>query len=144
MRERKKTWNDKVKIVKDLYSRCREDIVFSSTFYQQLFFLNPKAKTYFKNTDWEHQHKALIHGLDNLLGFLDDKDDFHRKQILRLAGTHAKNNLNIHPHLYYYWIDAFIITCKKIDPLWYDDQEYYIRECLFFPISFMISLYHGK
>ena len=143
-KERKKTWEQKVTEVTNCYSRAKMKDLMPHTFYDKLFFLDPKIKNYFKDTDWDHQKKALLHGLDHLMGFLHNpKDDHHRKQILRLARTHSKKGLNIHPHEYYYWIDALVLTFKDCDDGWYRDLEYYLRECLFFPISFMISLYHG-
>jgi hypothetical protein len=82
-------------------------------------------------------------GIEHLLGFLDnDPDQIHHQNILRLSESHSRKNLNIHPHNYYYWIDAMVLTLKELDPKWHSDLEYYTRECLFFPISFMISFYH--
>lgn len=142
MRKRKKTWDQKNKEVLDCYHRCESVPNFSQLFYEHLFFLNPKIQNYFKSTEWNHQHKALMHALDHLFHFNDNVNDFHKKQIIRIAQTHSKKNLNIHPHDYYYWLEALVMTLKKVDEDWYQDLEYYIRECLFFPISFIISLYH--
>jgi hypothetical protein len=85
-----------------------------------------------------------LHGLDYLFHFLQDPHSHQRAQIIRLAQTHAKQNLNIHPHMYYYWIEALVMTFKELDPMWHKDLEFYLRECLFFPVSFMISLYHSE
>jgi hemoglobin-like flavoprotein len=144
MKKRKKTWEEKVEIVCASYNRCKDSHVLAVEFYQNLFFLNPKIKEYFAKTDWEHQHKALQFSLEHLFHFLQDPQSHHRAQILRLAQSHAKTNLNIHPHLYYYWIEALVMTFRKVDTQWFDQLEYYLRECLFFPVSFMISLYHSE
>lgn len=142
-KERKKDWKEKTKLVHNCIERCREKEGFARSFYDNLFFLKPGLKNYFKNTDWEHQKKALVFSLEHLSYFWDekDKDSFHRKQILRISDTHSRKNLNIHPHEYYYWIDALILTLKQHDKDWHDDLQYYLRECLFFPISFIISRY---
>lgn len=141
-RQRKKTWNEKVTEVRKCYYRSIENPHFPKYFYRNLFFLSPKIEDYFKNTDWEHQEKALMLGLSHLFHYFDEQDIFHHKQIVRLANVHSHDNLNIHPHMYYYWIEALVMTCKKVDPQWYEDLQYYLRETIFFPISFMISLYH--
>jgi len=84
-----------------------------------------------------------MHGLDHLIHFNESQEqDNHKTQIIRIAKSHSKINLNIHPHDYYYWCEAFIMTLKKVDNKWHSDLEYYLRECLFFPISFIISFYH--
>ena len=141
-RKRKKTWAQKNKEVLNCYYRCVDKENFSRLFYDNLFYLNPKIELYFRKTDWNHQHKAFMHALDHLFHFSDDKKNFHKTQIIRIAQTHSKKNLNIHPHNYYYWLEALILTMKSIDDDWYDDLEYYLGECLFLPISFVISLYH--
>lgn len=144
MRERKKTWSQKVELVRDSYQRARHDSLFSRKFYENLFFLKPSIKDYFVNTEWKHQEKALDRGLDFLIGFLDKKDQFSRSQILRLAKTHSHEGLKIHPHDYYYWIEALILTCSQTDHLWQKDHSYYWRECISAPVTFMISQYYLK
>lgn len=140
-KERKKAWADKVKIAKDCFLRSKNNPQFASLFYHNLFFLNKDLRKYFLNTKWEHQEKALMHGLDHLTNFLDEKSDFSRNQISRLSQLHSKKNLNIHPHDYYYWLDALILTFRETDPHWIDNDSYYVREVFFYPISFMISMY---
>ena len=141
---RAKSWDDKVRIVNDSFLRCINDKFFSRYFYKNLFFLKPNLEDYFKNTDMEHQEKAIMNGLKFLLGFLDGKDANSRSQIVRIAQTHGHLALNIHPHSYYYWIEAIVMTAKKCDPDWYDDLEYYWREVVSFPVSFIISNYYVK
>ncbi len=140
-RQRKKTWDQKVQIVKDSFLRSKKSLDFASVFYQNLFFLKPKIKDYFSHTDFEHQDKALLMGLDFMIGFLDHSNENARKQVIRLSQTHAKKNLNIHPHDYYYWIEALVMTVKAQDPLWNKDYEYYWREVISYPVTFMISQY---
>lgn len=110
-------------------------------FYENLFFLQPGIKKYFEHTDFEHQNKALMHGMEFLLGFLSKDDEFARKQVTRIAVSHSQKGLNIHPHHYYYWIEALIMTARKTDPLWSDGMEYYWREVINYPVSFIISQY---
>lgn len=142
-RSRKKGWEDKVKEVRNSFSRAMTNQAFTDQFYKNLFFLKPELEKHFIHTKWEHQRIAIEKGINHLLGFLDnDPQNIHHQNIIRLSETHSKNNLNIHPHHYYYWIDAMVMTLKEMDKDWYKSLEYYTRECLFFPISFMISLYH--
>ncbi len=138
-KRRKKTWIQKVELVQGSYTRSSKDPNFPSTFYRNLFYLNPDIKKYFEKTDFAHQDKALMHGMNFLLEFLDESNLNARSQILRLATTHSSSGLKIHPHHYYYWIEALIMTAKDLDLSWHDDLEYYWRETLFYPISFMIS-----
>ena len=144
VRQRKKSWDDKVLIVKDSYLRSIKDADFASSFYQNLFFLKPKIKEYFAHTDFAHQDKALLHGLEFFMGFLDHSNENARKQVLRLSHSHSAHNLKIHPHDYYYWIEALVMTLKSHDPFWHKDMEYYWREVIFYPVSFMISQYFVK
>lgn len=141
IKQRKKTWDQKVTLVRGSFTRSSKDPEFPGKFYQHLFFLNPEIKKYFEKTDFVHQDKALMHGMSFLLDFLDENDVSARAQVLRLATTHSSNGLKIHPHHYYYWIEALIMTARELDLGWDDDLEYYWRETLFYPISFMISQY---
>jgi hemoglobin-like flavoprotein len=143
-RVRKKTWDQKVKLVNDSFKRSSTHIFFAQDFYTNLFFLNPKIKEYFKDTDFEHQHKALMHGMEFLMGFLENTDEHSRKQVLRIAHSHSKQGIGIHPHHYYYWIEALIMTASKADHDWYDDLEYYWREVVNMPVSFIISQYYNS
>jgi hemoglobin-like flavoprotein len=134
----------KVDLVIGSFNRSKGTVFFAQTFYTNLFFLNPKIEKYFEKTDFEHQEKALVAGLGYLFDFLDQSNDNARKQVLRLSRTHSKHGLNIHPHDYYYWIEALIMTMKDLDQDWHKSLEYYCREVLFYPISFMISQYFLK
>lgn len=142
IRKRKKTWEEKSQEVINSLERASKVDIFPRVFYRNLFFLNPELEKRFEQTDWNKQEIALLKGVEHIAGFFEKKDQIHHQNVLRLAESHSKKNLDIHPHHYYYWIDAMIMTLKAVDHLWYDDMEYYTRECLFFPISFMISLYH--
>lgn len=144
MRKREKTWVQKAKIVQESYYRATRHEAFGKTFYENLFFLSPKLQSYFKNTDFEHQEKALMHGLRFLMGFFDSKNQYAKNQVKRIALSHAKNALNIHPHSYYYWTEALIMTLKKFDPKWYDDMSYYAREVISAPIAFITSQYFHR
>jgi hemoglobin-like flavoprotein len=106
--------------------------------------LIPRFKNIFKNSDFEHQSKALMAGLSYILDFLDHSNTHARKQVLRLSQTHAQRNLNIYPHDYYYWIEALIMTVKAHDPSWHERLTFYWREVIFAPVSFMISQYFSK
>lgn len=140
-RKRKKTWEEKVILVKGSFTRAKDSANFGHDFYENLFFLNPKIQNYFANTDFVHQNKALMAGLGYILDFLDHSNENAKAQVIRLSRTHSKENMNIYPHDYYYWIEALVMTLKKHDPSWYDDLAFYWREVIFYPISFMISQY---
>ncbi len=141
MRERKKTWSQKVKIVQDSFARASKEPGFARTFYENLFFLSPRIKDYFKETDFDHQEKALMHGLGFVMDFSHPQNKYAKSQVLRIARSHSNSAMNIHPHNYYYWIEALIMTGKEFDPKWYHEMEYYWREVVSMPVSFMISQY---
>lgn len=138
---RKKKWEQKVTIVRNSYFRATRDEDFPMYFYENLFFLQPELKKHFLKTDFEHQNKALMHGMEFLIGFLSKTDKNARKQLSRIAVSHSHNGLNIHPHSYYYWIEALIMTARKTDILWTEGMEYYWREVMNYPVSFIISQY---
>jgi hemoglobin-like flavoprotein len=142
VRVRKKTWDEKKFLVRKCFNRLKNKPAFAANFYNNLFFLKPELKDYFKSTDFDHQEKALIYGMSYLFDFAENENDKHaRTQFMRVCQTHSFKNLNVHPHHYYYWIEALIITAKRHYEDWFHDMEYYIREVLFLPISFMISQY---
>jgi hemoglobin-like flavoprotein len=141
VRKRKKSWEEKVKLVIGSFNRSKKSNYFVQDFYENLFFLNPKIKDSFINTDFAHQEKALMAGLKFMLDFLDQSNTNARAQVLRLSQSHSQENLNIYPHHYYYWIEALILTIKKHDPSWHNDLGYYWKEVVSYPISFMISQY---
>ena len=143
-RTRKKSWQDKCDIVAASFNRILRDRsnIFAKNFYNNLIYLNPKIEEYFKDTDFEHQQRLLLVGLQYMIDYTDSDDENAKKQIIRLARVHSEKNLGIHPHHYYYWVEALIMTLKKADKDWYDDMEFYWREVIYFPVTFFISQYY--
>ena len=141
MRERKKSWEQKIQIVEESFQRSSPKTGFARQFYENLFFLSPKLKDYFVKTDFEHQEKALMKGLEYLIQSLHPDQKNAKQQITRIAQSHSVGNMNIHPHSYYYWIEALIMTVKEFDPHWHKDMEYYWREVISAPVTFITSLY---
>ena len=144
IKERKKSWSEKVKLVQASFHRCTTSKLFAQSFYKNLFYLNPDIENYFKETDWKQQEIALHAGVGHILSFLDKNDKAAKNNVERIAESHSKDNMNIHPHDYYYWIDALIMTAKECDHKWYDDLQYYWREVIFYPVSYIISRYFSK
>ncbi len=85
-----------------------------------------------------------MHGLHFLMGFLDGNDTHSRNQLMRIAQTHSKSGMDIHPHHYYYWMEALILTAKELDSDWTSGYEYYFREVISYPVSFIVSQYFQK
>ncbi len=146
VKERKKTWKQKVDLVHGSFRRASIDAedLYAKLFYENLFFLNPKIRDHFANTDFEHQEKALMHAMAFLFGFFDSNNETAKLQIQRIAKTHSHSGIKVHPHYYYFWIEALIITTRSLDKNWYKDLEYYWREVINFPVSFIISQYYAK
>lgn len=138
------TWDKKVSEVNASYNRIQDRAGFAHQFYTYLFKLNPKLKEYFKNTDFEHQEKLLLRGLQYILEFLDGKNEFARQQVIRLSQTHSNYGMKIHPHHYFYWCEALILSVKDFDPYWVENLESSWREVVHFPVSFMMSQYFKK
>lgn len=142
MRNRKKSWKQKCNEVSFSLNRFKQERFFTDKFYKHLFFLKPALEKKFAKTDWEEQDKLIRMAVEHIIGFFDEENISHKQNIARIAETHSKKNMDIH-HYYYYWIDAMIMTAKELDSEWYDDLAYYYRECLFFPISFIVSMYQS-
>ncbi len=134
-------WEKKVDLVSASYNRIQNRTGFAHQFYVYFFKLNPKIKEYFKNTDFEHQEKLLLRGLQYLLEFMDGKNENARRQVIRLSQSHSIHGLRVHPHHYFYWIEALILSVRDYDPYWSEDLEDKWREVINFPVSFMISQY---
>jgi hemoglobin-like flavoprotein len=139
-----KTWVQKVDEVMASYNRIEDRVGLARQFYVYLFKLKPNVKDYFRNTDFEHQEKLILRGLQFLMDFIDGKNEFARQQVLRLSQTHSLYGLKVHPHHYFYWTEALILTVKDFDPYWVDSLEGAWREVIHFPVSFMMSQYSNK
>jgi hypothetical protein len=55
---RKKTWDEKVLLVRGSFNRSKDSLFFARDFYENLFFSISRFKNIFKNSDFEHQSKA--------------------------------------------------------------------------------------
>ena len=138
---RAKSWTEKIRIVRESFQRSSKNKVFAARFYDNLFYLKPSIKEYFKDTDFKKQQELLLSGMSSMLGYLTEGEGKHRADFLEICKSHSHDRLNIHPHEYYYWSEAVILTVSRLDPMWYDDMEYYWREVMSAPLSFMISQY---
>lgn len=144
MTTEKLTWEKKIDEVTASFNRINDRAGFAREFYENLFFINPKIKTYFAKTDFEHQEKALLRGLEYILGFLHGNNEHARQQVKRLAFSHSIHGLKIHPHHYYYWTEALVKTARDFDPYWYEKLDEHWREVIHYPVSFMISQYFSR
>lgn len=141
MKKRDIPWDKKNTEVFNSFNRVKEDKQFIVRFYQHLFKVRPETEAYFSNVDFEKQKTLIIRGIEFALKSIQG-DEESKTQMIRISKTHAKNNMDISPHLYYYWIEALVYTLKNSDPDWYDDLEYYWTEVITRPVSFMISQYY--
>lgn len=138
------TWVKKVELVTASFNRIEGRPGFAREFYGRFFRLNPKLKEYFHDTDFEHQEKLLLQGMKYIIEFLDPANERARVQVIRLSQSHSAFGMKIHPHHYFYWIEALVRTLEDYDPSWHDQLEQYWREVVFYPISFMMSQYFNK
>ena len=121
----------------DSFERCINDPLFLDKFYE--IFLSSSDEVYqmFKNTEMETQKVMLMTSLVYMSNAHNDTPGL----LSEIANKHAKNNLNIKPHLYKLWLDSLIAAANSIDPLFDVNTEKLWRETLQPGIDFMISRY---
>lgn len=141
MRKRDLPWEKKVDEVYDSFSRVKDNKMLARQFYHYLFKIKPDIESYFKEVDFSHQEELILRGIQFALDSIHG-DQESKIQMIRIAKTHSQANLNVSPHLYYYFIEALVYAVRKNDSQWYEDLEYYWSEVMMRPVSFMISQYY--
>jgi len=101
-----------IDLVMQSFGRCCANDKFFDDFYDNFFASSAKIRDKFINTDMEAQKRLLRQGILNLLLYARGMPD---TKLQALAKSHNKNNLNIAPDLYEFWLDALIQTIKKYD-----------------------------
>jgi hemoglobin-like flavoprotein len=99
-------------IVMQSYGRCCASATFFDDFYQQFLQSSPEVRAKFTNTDMPAQKLLLRQGILNLVLFARGLPP---TKLQALAKSHSRENLDIQPHLYNYWVDALINTVEQHD-----------------------------
>jgi hemoglobin-like flavoprotein len=109
-------------IVKQSYGRAILNPQFFGRFYDIFLASHPSIKPMFQNTDMAKQKQLLKTGVAMMLTHLEGKAA-GTMTMDRIAQSHSKKNMNIHPGLYQYWIDSLVAAAKECDPKWTPDIE---------------------
>ena len=75
-----------------------------------------------------------------LLTYLEGKT-FWIDNLNKIAESHSRKNLNIHPSLYPYWIDSLIRAVKENDDHWTPELERSWRRVLEAGVAYISSRY---
>jgi hemoglobin-like flavoprotein len=111
-----------LEFVKQSYGRACLAPHFIDRFYDIFLGSHPSIKPMFKHTDFARQKQLLRTGIAMLLSHVEGKTA-GTMTLNRIAESHSKRNLNIHPSLYQYWIDSLISAAKECDAKWAPDIE---------------------
>jgi hemoglobin-like flavoprotein len=131
-----------VQIVDQSYGRCLTDSEFLHRFYQIFMDSHELIRPLFANTDFERQTQALRNGLSMMIRYMEDPTDIVIIHGLkRIRESHGQHHLNIHPHLYDYWLDSLIRAVRICDPACGRDIEEAWRIALQPGIEFVRSGY---
>lgn len=84
-------------------------------FYELLMAASPELPPIFANTDMDKQNYLLEQGL-NMAILYPQENAIAKHALKRLRKLHNRDNLNIAPELYQYWIDSLVAAIEEADP----------------------------
>ena len=122
------------------YQHCCEAPEFFEAFYTEFFARCPTARPMFAHTDFKRQLGMVKHGLGLLLNF-SQHSETEPNILTRLSKRHGRGDLDVHPSLYPYFVDALIATARKFDAQFNDETEAAWRDALAKGIAYMGSKY---
>lgn len=109
-------------------------------FYERFLNSSDEIAEKFKYTNFERQHKMLLHSLEVAAEATQgDHDALH--MLTEQAELHSRDNLDIRPALYRNWLEAIIETAAELDPRWDEIIEAAWRTVLEHVIFHMSSKY---
>ncbi len=126
--------------VKESYGRACLHPHLIDRFYNIFLDSHPDIKPMFKNTDFKKQHALLKTGVIMLLAHLSGKSIW-TENLDKIAESHSKKNLNIHPTLYPYWIDSLVCAVKENDEKWTPELEQNWRKILKVGVTYLTDRY---
>lgn len=106
---------------KDLFlqslDRCVLSPEFLQAFYDRFLGSAEEIRKKFVGTDMYLQKQMLLRSLRLSAGATaGDRESL--QEINDRAETHSRDQLDIRPELYDYWLDAIIATAEQFDPKW--------------------------
>lgn len=126
-------------IVFQSYGRSCNQPEFYHTFYSIFMNKSSDIRAKFEHTNMQKQYGMLRGGILWLIMHARGMGD---SKIKALGQSHCQANLNIHPALYDYWLDALMETISKHDPEYSFELEQTWRTTLAPSIDMIKSMYH--
>ncbi|MDH5654362.1 MAG: globin [Spirochaetia bacterium] len=113
---------------------------FFDKFYDIFMGSHPDIRPMFAKTDFLKQKKLLKNGLSYMILFAKDMHT-GKTAVENIARIHDKENVNVPPELYPYWIDSLIKTIKLFDTEFTEETEAAWREIMGKGINKFIEMY---
>jgi hemoglobin-like flavoprotein len=134
--------NDLTPRIRFLHSldRCTQSGEFIHAFYARFMATSEEVRLKFRNTHFERQHKMLLISL-RLIAEATNGDAKALREIRERSDSHARDRLNIPPHLYEHWKFSLIETAREHDHFWNDDVLIAWNEILGHAIACMTKRY---
>ncbi len=129
-----------IETVRTSFTRCCAKDDFIDTFYHQLAFAAPQTGPMFANTDMEKQDALVRSGIEHLIEFAAGQDGVIGR-IRELGVIHDRQNLDIPPELYPFWIDAMVLAVRECDDQFDEDLGKAWRAVLQPGIDLMTLIY---
>mgnify|MGYP000397814690 FL=1 len=83
---------------------------------------HPDIPKHFEKTDFDKQKDLLSQSI-NMAILFPQKNKIATNAIDRISKTHSKENMDINPKFYPYWLDSLITTLSESDPEFTTDLE---------------------
>ena len=109
-------------------------------FYEIFLASHPDIKPFFRHTDFVKQKLLLKTGVIMLLTHLEGKSAW-TENLIHIARRHSKQELNIPPSLYQFWIDSLISAVKEYDNKWNPELERIWGKILRAGVDFLLEHY---
>lgn len=122
------------------FGRCCDSTGFFESFYSILIASHPDIPALFADTDFTKQNEVLQVGLRLMLLF-DHGSEAAKQAVETIRESHARDQLNIRPELYDYWLDSLMRACAKHDPQFNKELESSWRTLLAASINHIKSGY---
>lgn len=111
------------------YGRALMNPKLIERFYKIFMDSSPQIRAKFVDTDFDTQYELLNQGIS--MAILFPMENVIAKQaISRLQTRHNRDNLDINPQLYGYWVDSLMLTLEESDPQFDEDLEQDWRQLL--------------
>jgi len=104
------------------YGRSLSNRKLIDRFYEIFMASHPDIPKLFENTDFDKQKDLLSQSI-NMAILFPQKNKIATNAIDRISKTHSKENMDINPKFYPYWLDSLITTLSESDPEFTTDLE---------------------